>query len=90
MNIFPNNQCWQIEDVRRSHVVYREGVRTAWVLGEALVGGYSAPDYVIYATNTLKWRPPHDQEPISEGRKAEIIERVASDLKGRGLKVQIE
>ncbi len=85
-----SSESWKIDDVRRSHVVYREGARVTWVLGEALAGGYSGADYVIYASNALKWKPPHDGEPLLDEKKKEIIDRVLVALKTRGLKVEIE
>lgn len=80
---------WTVEDVRSSHVVYREGDHVAWIPGEILSGGYQQPDFALYPKHFTKWKPPHGEEAISEAKKEEIIKRVCEVLKSKGLKVEV-
>jgi hypothetical protein len=81
---------WIVEDVRRSHVVYREGKHVAWIPGEILSGGYNQPDFALYPKSFTKWNPPHSDEKIDESKKEEIIKRVCVALKAQGLKTEVD
>jgi hypothetical protein len=86
----PSNSNWTVEDVRSSHVRYREGDHVAVVPGEILGGGFQQADYALYPNAFTGWERPHQNEPISELKKQEIIERISAALKQRGLKVEVE
>lgn len=81
---------WMVEDVRSSHVRYREGDHVAVVPGEILSGGFQQADYALYPNAFTCWERPHQSEPIAETKKQEIIERICAALKQRGLKVEVE
>jgi len=84
------NGEWIVEDVRSSHVVYREGDHVAWIPGEILSGGFQQPDFALYPKAFTKWKPPHGDEAIDQTRKHEIIDRVCEALKSKGLKVEVD
>lgn len=84
------SNSWTVEDVRSSHVVYREGDHVAWIPGEILSGGYQQPDFALYPKSFTKWKPPHDDELIDATKKEDIINRVCEALKAKGLKVEVD
>lgn len=85
-----SSNTWTVEDVRGSHVVYREGDHIAWIPGEILSGGYQQPDFVLYPRSFTKWRAPYANDLIEHERKEEIIQRVCNELKKRNLKVEVD
>lgn len=55
-----------------SGIVYEEGGRCMQIDCELM----GKPSSLIVYTNTMKWRPPHDTEPIG----AEEIERIKANV----------
>lgn len=85
-----NEEKWSIESIHRGYIVYKENNHIAYVPGEMLIGGYQQPDYVIYASNPLKWEPPFENEVINEETHDKIIDRVIDYLKIKNIKIEVD
>jgi len=76
-----------IIELTRGHITVKVGDKIAIVLGEILSGSIN---FVVYENSIQNWEPPHDQNPISEAEKEEIIATLKKDAKETNLKIEIE
>lgn len=87
-NIFGGGAGPSVRLLGRAGLRYTEGERVMEVDGEMLVGGPA--DWVVYTDSITRWQPPHDTEPVSAERKAEIVRAICEALRARGVRVETQ
>ena len=66
---------------------YREGKKAMYIESEILMT--SSPTIAIWKDEIRAWRPPCDNETITEEQKIEILKRICAALKWQNTQVQI-
>jgi len=66
---------------------YHSGDYSANIEGELLVG---AIDIVIYAYSLSSWMPPHEQEPLTDQKRREIVADLCKVLEHYNRKYDIQ
>ena len=64
-----------ISPVSRDQLRYRESDHVLLFSAELMAG---KPERHIYASSIERWLPPHDAEPITEVRRAEMLREVCT------------
>ena len=68
-------------------VEYEEGGRRVIVDGASVLKPVKS---VIYLPLELRWSPPHESEPISEERAAEILSRIVEWFEAKGFAYELQ
>jgi hypothetical protein len=85
-NLIESDEGFTVEVLGRTGVLYTEGERSLRVDSEIL-GGPSG--LAIYGDSIAHWDPPEDHEPISEEKRAEIVDNIKRAFEFRGIRIQI-
>jgi hypothetical protein len=66
---------------------YKERDKVMFV--ESEIGMTDPPTLAIWKDELRKWKPPHDQEEISEQKRMEILKNICAVLKWKKIQVEI-
>jgi hypothetical protein len=84
VNVVLSDQGYSVEVLGRTGIEYREGNKSAFVDSEVLTGGIA-----VYRASIKNWRPPHDNEEITEVQKSRIIENIRRAIGFRNEPVEV-
>jgi hypothetical protein len=87
VNVIQSDAGFSIEMLGRTGIEYRESDRAMFVESEILMT--DTPTVAIWKDHIRTWKPPHDNEQITEEKRTEILKRICAALKWRNTQVEI-
>ncbi len=85
-NFYESSECFSIEVVGRTGLVYREGGREMFIDSEVLTG---PTGLVVYRDTIARWRPPHDAKAIDEAERERILQNVREAFRFQGFGIAV-
>ncbi|MBU1168228.1 MAG: hypothetical protein KKD44_01550 [Proteobacteria bacterium] len=79
-----------IKNITRGHIEFEYEGKSITIYGEALLPGYGSPDFVIYSNMLNTWDPPYEKDNIDKEEKSKILSSVVTEMKKKGMTVEIE
>jgi hypothetical protein len=87
VNVIESETGFSIEMLGRTGIEYRESDKAMFIESEILMT--EAPTVAIWKDHIRAWKPPHDNEQVSEEKRTEILKNVCAALKWRNTQVEI-
>jgi hypothetical protein len=78
----------RVSHLGRDEMMFVDGDHRMTILAELMAAGRFSR--VISASTIRAWLPPHEQEPISDSKKREILTEVLQYFENAGRKVALE
>jgi len=88
INVVESDEGFSVEILGRNGMEYREGEKAPYVPSE--IGGTDDETTMgIWKDDIRTWMRPHDLEPLTEEKRAEILKRICAALKWSIVQVEI-
>lgn len=76
-----------LKRIARDGYEYSEGDHSLIVQVEVQSG---KPDVIIYSSTIDKWLPPYEDEPLSQSKHEEILQKVIKHLQRGGITYEVQ
>ena len=73
-----------------ARVDFECGDRSGTVDGEALVKTPGSPSFVIYSNTFRNWKPPHQDDPVTEATRRAVMNDLLEGFRERGMTAEVE
>jgi hypothetical protein len=87
VNVIKSDTGFSVEALGLVGMNYQEGDKVAFIDSEILMT--EPPSVAIWRNRIETWRPPHDNEIISEAKREEIIKNISGALRWRNVYAKI-
>ncbi|HEY0838815.1 MAG TPA: Imm74 family immunity protein [Vulgatibacter sp.] len=79
-----------VKEVTRGHIRVEVNGRIATIPGEMFFRPGDKIGFVVYRDSIGRWDPPHEEVPIGDLEKIEIIDEIRSDFSAGGHLLVVE
>jgi hypothetical protein len=86
VNVVSSDEGFSVEVLGRTGIEYREGDKSAFVDSEVLAAGQGI---ALFRDSIKAWRPPHENEPITEKERDQIVENIRRAIEFREQPVEV-
>jgi hypothetical protein len=74
VNVIESDAGYSVEVLGRTGLEYREGPKTMFIDSEVL----AKQGIAIFKRSIVAWKPPFDEDPVTESKKDEIIQNLVA------------
>lgn len=86
VNVIQSDTGYSVEVLGRTGVEYREGQKVMFIDSEVL----AKRGIAIFKSSIVAWKPPFDEDPVTEAKKDEIIQNLIAAFEFRNDVVHVQ